>query len=574
MNKLIIICFNKRCSLFIYLIFGLIQFSFSQSTLITPGVFEPNIVANSNSNGILIPILSKAQKDGLTKVIKGTLVYDMDLNCLSIYNGSSWDCVNSPSNSFAPIFNNFNYVHNPSGKAPLSGLIEVTSSEPFKISYTVLGQDGEDFTFGHDKFSFNNDTTINLFGLYPSYTNTIIVTIITKSGYLNKKTFNVNTPPIPSVVPQLNEIFVNYLDNSSITKFIMFFPIKTQGMFNNIENGGYPLVIDKYGKVRWYLTFTSGVNSIIIPLKNGNWLLSNERVFKEIDLLGNEIRVLNLPNSYTYHHDVIQLPNENLVYLGSSSLNNTVEDKVYTMNFSSGEIIDSLNLYPILDPLRPQLPAGASFDWFHANSIVYNSIDSSFIISGRHQSSIIKVGSISKQLIWILSDSTNWNNSLKQFLLNPIGNGFEYFYGQHSAILKPSDKNTILLFDNGNNRSYSAPVLPNANFSRAVEYSIDEANKTVRQNFEYGKTLGAETFAPYVGKVHYLNNDRIFIGNGGILKDNNNNATDFTPNAINQVRFFETDRTQNVYLDISIKASDSSNLIGFRSYRSYPFKFK
>lgn len=42
------------------------------------------------------------------------------------------------------------------------------------------------------------------------------------------------------------------------------------------------------------------------------------------------------------------------------------------------------------------------------------------------------------------------------------------------------------------------------NYSRAVEYQVDEVRKTVRQVWEYGKSRGNETFSQALSGVQYL----------------------------------------------------------------------
>lgn len=118
-------------------------------------------------------------------------------------------------------------------------------------------------------------------------------------------------------------------------------------------------------------------------------------------------------------------------------------------------------------------------------------------------------------------------------------------------------------------------MLPINNYSRCVEYTINETNKTVVQNFDFGKSYGSELFAPYIGNVQYLANNHILIDYGGIYKDINNNAIDITtPSGRNQIRIFEIDKEQNVYLDISIKnIMATPSLTGYFSYQAYSFNF-
>ena len=283
-----------------------------QVTDITPGgSTQPNISAVSTTNGIVLPRMSTLQKETISSLTEGMLVYDTDLQCMSVFNGALWTCVSAAPNG--PIFQNLQSILNSSGNCPLCGQISVKSNQAVKISYKVKGQDGEDFNFSLDKFS--KDTTINLFGLYANYNNKVTVKIKNQVGDSLMRDIYVQTSTLPVDMPQSNEIVVNTHNSNIFTKFILCFPLKTRGGFSTFGLGGYPTVIDSYGKIRWYLTFPLDVNTIMMPLKNGNWLLTLKSLFEEIDLMGNVKREIIIPKNYQYHHDVIQLPNENLMNL-------------------------------------------------------------------------------------------------------------------------------------------------------------------------------------------------------------------------------------------------------------------
>jgi hypothetical protein len=67
--------------------------TFAQSTLITPGTNEPNIIANvTNYGGITPPRLTAQQIAAIASPTVGSMVYDSDNNCLRIFDGSKWKC--------------------------------------------------------------------------------------------------------------------------------------------------------------------------------------------------------------------------------------------------------------------------------------------------------------------------------------------------------------------------------------------------------------------------------------------------------------------------------------------------
>lgn len=65
----------------------------AQSTLITPGNNQPNIIANGITNGgITPPRLTALQIAAITSPTVGSMVYDTDNNCLRIFDGTKWKC--------------------------------------------------------------------------------------------------------------------------------------------------------------------------------------------------------------------------------------------------------------------------------------------------------------------------------------------------------------------------------------------------------------------------------------------------------------------------------------------------
>jgi len=83
----------------IILLFTINIVSFSQSTIITPGNTQPNITASSITNGIVLPRMTTTQKNAISTLIAGMMVYDLDSNCVSVFNGNLWSCFKSNASS-------------------------------------------------------------------------------------------------------------------------------------------------------------------------------------------------------------------------------------------------------------------------------------------------------------------------------------------------------------------------------------------------------------------------------------------------------------------------------------------
>jgi len=142
-------------------------------------------------------------------------------------------------------------------------------------------------------------------------------------------------------------------------------------------------------------------------------------------------------------------------------------------------------------------------------------------------------------VVWILAPHREWGmnrkgDDLNDYLLSPLDaasnpitdtnvlNGyanhpdFEWNWYQHAPMLMPDGN--IMLFDNGNLRNYSSGI----NYSRAVEYQINETEKTVRQIWQYGKERGTETFSSLVSDVDYLSETNHVLFSPGYKAENGN----------------------------------------------------
>ena len=469
-----------------------------------------------------------------------------------------------------PDFNSLDLNLNPNNLTPLAGILSVSSSEPVSVGYIVKGQDGEDFVMQNHQLAQNNK--VNLFGLYPNADNKVKVIITNAEGSMAHKDIIIPTGALPAEFPDSTDITVNKLDASNAqTKFIMYYPYKTQGAmpFNNPGKMASPIVLDNHGKVRWYMTVPFAMD--MKPMPNGHFMVYYYGyAFKEIDLFGNIYKEFVALNG---HHDFALLPNGNILYCGlDPSINNTDEDKIYEIDYRTGSVVKMINLYDILDPTRPQEPliANAPNDWFHLNSLAYDATDNSIVVTGRHQSAICKIDYATSQLRWIISDPTYWKSPWSNYLLQPTSTNFEYTWGQHSVVLNPADHNKLMVFDNGNGRSYTNPLSAADSYSRLVEFTIDQKGHSVSQSFDFGKEMGSENYSPALGSVDYVNQD-LFICFPLIMKDENGNAAQLkgTPS----VRFMEVDRNKNVLLDMRIKNNSGNLANGYRTYRAHPFSF-
>jgi arylsulfate sulfotransferase len=460
-------------------------------------------------------------------------------------------------------------INPPFAIAPLTRLLKYEADQEISFKYSVLGQDGEDFvktSTGVTKLGEEN-----VFGLYPDYANQIKCTITNTEGNSRDSIIVVKTVKLPDGVPEASDIKLNIATSKSAkTNFILSFPFKTlNGTFNGPAKTSFPVIIDKYGKIRGFLEIPFVQDMKLMP--NGHYLLyrNDDDSFSEFDLMGKFYH--GMKPEHTNHHDFELLPNGNIIYTGEDfNINATIEDKIYEVDYQSGRIINELNLYDLLDPSRQQLPFANDNDWLHMNSLAYDRSDNTVIFTARGQSLTAKVDMAKKKVVWMISDPTHWVAPWAAYLLKPSSTNFNYSYGLHSVRINPSNHNAMLVFDNGNARSYTNPMSLADSYSRMVEYTVNPATGQVAQTFEFGKNMGNYCFA--ISSVDYVTPDDLFVNFGWNIKNQNGNNAFL--GGISSARFMEVDRSGKVNLDIVMKNSDIRfPLNGFRSYRARPFTF-
>jgi hypothetical protein len=147
--------------------------------------------------------------------------------------------------------------------------------------------------------------------------------------------------------------------------------------------------------------------------------------------------------------------------------------------------------FQITDVVSHPLTAKA-VDYVHGNSIDVDS-EGNLIVSSRHMNEITKISRTTGEILWRLGGKNNQFT----FVNEPIS-----FSHQHCARLLPNGH--LILFDNGN---FRVPA-----FSRAVEYAIDEVQKTATLVWQYRLTPDVFGFA--TGSVQRLPNGNTLIGWG------------------------------------------------------------
>ncbi len=483
-----------------------------------------------------------------------------------------------------------------SAEQPLGAELRVRTVRPVTVGITVHGLDGEDLSFQTKER--RRVQTVPVLGLYPDHNNRISVTLTFSSGSQRTRELRVETEPLPSDFPEL-QLTTPLPD--LVSPGVTFLNL---GRYDDDqEYRSLPAAVDRFGRVRWFLP--EGTRHVLCRLEDGSLLIQRNETLMTMDMLGRtDGREWTAPEGI--HHDAIELPGGNLLVLSAAP--GSYDDGVVELDRLSGAAVRSWDFRELLDPRRPRQPINlADEDWLHLNGVAWDDRDRSFVVSGRDQSALVKVDHSTGVVKWILGAHDHWNEPFLPFLLEPVGEPFEWSWGQHAPAVwtgnggdgaagagttpdgtraegatvttprGPLETMRLLVYDNGNHRSYTSSLPPEENYSRAVEYEVDEAEGTVRQLWQYGTERGSELFTPFIGDADYLANGNRLITFGGISRDREGRPIplfDLEAMEVNDMKIsahiveVTGESPARVVHELVLKDTDSSSWRGFRVYRS------
>lgn len=414
---------------------------------------------------------------------------------------------------------------NPSGRVPLGALLTFGTTEPTTVEITVPGETPVVHTV--DEAATLHEIPVT--GLYPGIDNEVVVKLTGKSGKEYTGTTALTTEDLPAIFPTID---VTTLDRSAMEPGLHLIDllIGSQGKFLP-----YTVMFDDQGVIRWFMDLSENGQITYTPhrIKNGNWLYLNWVDLLEVDDLGRTVKQEQLWD-VAGNHEVLEMPNGRLLMGGSAKdsyvLRNgekvaTRYDHAVLWDRENNRPVKTWDMRQVLDVSRAVFPADYGMDpatdWFHVNSITVDPTDNNILVSGRNQG-VVKVDQDNK-LQWILGPHVGWKTTgfdqqgmeASPYLLTAVdaegkpypqeiqegrasADDFDWPMGQHALTVLPNGN--LVLFDNGLRRHYEAGL----SYSKAVEYEIDEEQKTIRQVWQYGKERGLEMSSPITSDVDVL----------------------------------------------------------------------
>ncbi|MFV0450366.1 MAG: aryl-sulfate sulfotransferase [Vibrio sp.] len=327
------------------------------------------------------------------------------------------------------------------------------------------------------------------------------------------------------------------------------------------------IAFDNNGKIRWYTT-TAIPSYNYERLPNGHFLATEDATnnfldMYEFDIVGRVHAIYKLDNKI--HHSIKYLPNNQVIVPSEwtegrdgSGSPQTVEDGISIIDLSTGQESAYYDMIDEFDPLRTPQPTeefALAYDWLHINQAYVSDYGygSSIVFSSREQNMIAGINKTDGSKKFIFSPHDNWSEEFIPYLLEPVNSQGESLYdlnnsvdaeladkefwtwGQHSVVeVSTTDENIFefYVFDNGNYRSYteSLSLLPTENWSRVVQFRVNQSNKTVEKIWEYGnEEVGNRGYTSYVGSVVPLSNNNVLINFGSVVVDNSGNILTSSP---------------------------------------------
>lgn len=333
---------------------------------------------------------------------------------------------------------NPNVILDPYNISPLSAVVIFQTSDLSTATITVKGKDGDkDIT---NTFLPSKTHILPIYGLYPDYANTVII-----SSSDEEKTLTIQTNPLPDDLKNGKS-----LDSDNENEFF----------FTTSENGK-PVCYDKNGNIRWYLN--KNYKWDFMRLSNGHILMGNDHLMSapyystglvEMDMLGKVYFEYNIPGGY--HHDVYELSNGNFLTASNNFGSGTIEDYIVEIDRNTGEIVKTIDLYDLM-------PNDDGADWFAMNSLVYDASTNSITIAGSNKEMLLNVDYASGEINWIIADKVD--KKYEKYLLKTNG-----------EVTLPSNPKGLVL--TGNNKF---AFINDGDENHLIEYEVNLNNKTFKE---------------------------------------------------------------------------------------------
>jgi len=416
---------------------------------------------------------------------------------------------------------------NPYDTAPLTALVAFETEEATQAEIVIHGKTPET-TITQIFDDFTTQHVLPVLGLYAGVENTVEVNLYDEERTkINSTSLPITTDPQPDNFWELELAVESNVEAME------------PGLTFLAPSRGNLFAVDTLGDVRYVVE--PWMANTFTQLDNGNMILAlrkedggNYNQLVEMNRLGKVEQAIlldieNYDRVNYFHHDMIEAPDGNWLVAIHDGSGEHIEDEMALLNRETGEILNNLNyrdFFPSEFYTDYTGPVDDLGDWFHQNSIWLTRDDESTIVSSRHQDATIKFSYPENEFEWILAAHDGWPEEFEEYLLEPIGD-VKFPGAQHAAIELPDQDNNpdtmdVLLFDNNRVITRGNEAIEDQ-FSRGVQYRINEEEYTVEEVWSYGEERGVDFFSRIVGDADYLPvTENILLTSGRIEVDEDN----------------------------------------------------
>ncbi|MFT4975567.1 MAG: hypothetical protein ACI8S6_001454 [Myxococcota bacterium] len=213
-----------------------------------------------------------------------------------------------------------------------------------------------------------------------------------------------------------------------------------------------------------------------------------------VSLLGEVTDRVEMPGA---HHFFSETPSGEILWLRYDIREvdgvDIVGDEVMMLPASGGESVSFANLWDILPAPQPD-PGAESWDWTHANWLIYSPIRESYLVSTARENTLIELAPDGSTLQTI----NGRQSSLTTYHYADTEEAFEYPHGVH--------------WDNGGSDLLMLQRRDAA--SSAVRYVLDEQSHEISRVWSFGADFGYD--AQVLGEVQQLSDGNHLVSWGGI----------------------------------------------------------
>jgi len=311
-------------------------------------------------------------------------------------------------------------------------------------------------------------------------------------------------------------------DSSKTTGYYFLVPSR----FTNSTLGFHSqLILDRYGDVVYYRSLGTVTNSPDFKVQpNGLITYYKGQKFYVLDSTFTIIDSVSCQNGVTTDsHDLQILPNGHFLLLGyetvvmdlsayawfkptgahGSNVANVKCNVIQELDSAKNVVFEwhCSDHFAFADVDSVWLSNPFTVDWTHSNAVSQD-YDGNFLLSSRHFNEITKINRSDSSIMWRLGGVQNQFTFL---------NDTTPFYGQHD--IRRIANGHVTLFDNGF-RVTTSPY----HWARAMEYQLDEVNKTASVAWSY--TYDTTMYSKATGNVQRLPNGNTLVDYGYIGSKN------------------------------------------------------